>query len=112
MSADKLDFASTYYKQPSGTDGINDWMEINGSPPIEVFRVTSNEDGDWLFCQKIDRIKTVLIQNHGTTFATGADVAPPKIAITQGSSTGNAKIAITHATAAREEFSIIIIGEL
>ena len=47
MAVELLTFAGTKYKQPAGTDGINDWMEINGSPSIEIFRVTSNEYGDW-----------------------------------------------------------------
>ena len=111
MAAELLDFNSTYYKQTSGTDGINDWMEVNCSPPTEVFRVTSNETGDWFFCRKIEKVKSVLIQNHGGSFATGADVAPPKVTVTHASAGGTAKIAIGHTTS-REEFSVIIIGEL
>ena len=111
MPAELLDFNATYYKQASGTDGINDWMEVNSNPPTEVFRVTSNENGDWFFCRKIEKVKVVLIQNHGTTFATGADMAPPKVTVNHASTGGTAKITIGHTTS-REEFSIIIIGEL
>lgn len=110
MPAELLDFAATKYKQPSGTDGINDWMELS-DPPTEVFRVTSNEDGDWFFCRRIVKVKNIRVQNHGTTFATGADMAPPKITVTHSTTGGTAKITIAHATS-REEFSIIIIGDL
>ncbi len=111
MSVELLDFAAIYYKQASGTDGINDWMEVNASPPTEVFRVTSNENGDWFFCRKIEKVKAILIQNHGTTFATGADVAPAKVTVTHASTGGTAKITIGH-SGSREVFSVIIIGEL
>lgn len=112
MAAEKLDFAAIKYKQTSGTDGIQDWMEINSTPHVEVFRVTSNESGDWIICNKINRVHTVLIQNHGETFATGVAVDPPKITVTQSaSSAASAKIAIEH-SAARETFSVIVIGEL
>lgn len=112
MGAEALIYDTTHYKQMGATDdGIRDWMEVNSSPPIEVFRVRSNETGDWLFCNKIERVKAVLAQNHGATFATGADVAPPKITVTHGTYGGTAKITIAHTTS-REDFSIIIIGEL
>lgn len=111
MSAELLDFHATYYKQPSGTDGINDWLEVNSKPHIEIIRVTSNEDGDWLFCRKIQKVQSVLIQNHGTTFATGADMAPAKVTVTEGTNGGGAKITIGHTTS-REVFSLMIIGGL
>ena len=111
MSAELLDFQATYYKQASGTDGINDWLEVNATPPVEIFRVTSNEDGDWFFCRKIQKVKAVLIQNHGGSLATGADVAPAKVTVTEATTGGGAKITIGHTTS-REVFSVIIIGEL
>uniref|UniRef100_A0A6M3LM36 Uncharacterized protein n=1 Tax=viral metagenome TaxID=1070528 RepID=A0A6M3LM36_9ZZZZ len=111
MAAEKLDFQTTYQKQPSGTDGINDWLEIADRSFFEVFRVTSNESGDWVFCQRLHRITACLIQNHGATFATGVVRDEPKLTITQGGTTSNAKITITH-SASRECFTIIVIGEL
>ena len=111
MASELLDFNSTTYKQAAGTDGINDWMEVNSSPPVEVFRVTSDESDDWFFCRKISRVKSVLIQNHGATFGTGVR-DNPQITISQGSGvSGTAKITITH-TDTQEVFSVIIIGEL
>jgi len=111
MAAEKLAHASTYYKQPVGTDGINDWMEINGSTQIEVFRVTSNESGDWIYCDKISRVSAVLIHNHGATIGTGVR-DNPKVTITNGAATGTAaKITIAH-TATQEVFSVMVIGEI
>lgn len=104
MAAELLDFASTYYKQPSGTDGIQDWMEINASPAIEVYRVTSNESGDWIIPRKIRKISAALIQNHGATFATGVARDEPKLTIADN------KVTITH-TGTRETFSVIIMGD-
>ena len=110
--AAQLERESTYYKQASGTVGINDWMEVNGSPHTEVFRVTSDADGDYFFCDKINNVKSVRIQNHGATFATGAATDSPKVTVTQSASSGkSAKIAIGH-TATKEVFSVKIIGDL
>lgn len=110
MGAEELNFAATTIKTAEGTDGINDWMEINTNPLIEVFRVTSNETGDYIFCRKINRVKGAWIQNHGATYATGIARDTPKLAITQGSATSNAKITITHTTT-REVFTLIVVGE-
>lgn len=111
MAAELLDYASTYYKQAAGTDGINDWLEVSGSPAIEVFRVTSDETGDWLFCRKISRVSAVLIHNHGATIGTGVK-DNPKVTITNGAATGAAaKIEIAH-TGTQEVFSIMVIGEI
>jgi len=110
MAPEKLDFAATHYKQTAGTDGIADWMEIPGSPAIEIFRISTNESGDWILCNKISRVKAVAIQNHGATFATGV-ADSPKIAITQAAAGGAAKITITH-TGTREVMSVMVIGEI
>ena len=111
MSAELLDHQATYYKQPAGTDGINDWMEIAGSPHIEIFRVTSNETGDWFFCKKISRVSSMTIQNHGATIGTGAR-DNPKVTVTNGAATGTAaKITIAH-TGTQEVFSVMIVGEI
>lgn len=110
--AAQLTRESTYYKQPSGTVGINDWMEVNSSPHVEVFRVTSDADGDFFFCDKINSVKSIRIQNHGVSFATGVSVDSPKVTVTQSASSGKtAKIAIGH-TATKEVFSVKIIGDL
>uniref|UniRef100_A0A6M3K0J7 Uncharacterized protein n=1 Tax=viral metagenome TaxID=1070528 RepID=A0A6M3K0J7_9ZZZZ len=109
--AAQLTFETTYQKQPSGTKGINDWMELNCSPATEVFRVTSDADGDFFYCNKISRTKAVMVQNHGATFATGVSRDTPKITIRNGTTTMNAKITIGH-TATAECFSVIVIGEL
>ena len=114
MASEKLDYAATYYKQTAGTDGIADWMEIPGSPHIEIFRVSSNESADWIICNKISRVKAVAIQNHGATFGTGkAD--PPKVTVTNAATgsgtTSAARITITH-SATQEVFSVMIIGEI
>jgi len=110
MAAEKLDFAATAYKQDAGTDGINDWMEIAGTPHMEVFRVTSNESGDWLYCNKISKVTGVFVQNHGATFGTGA-TDTPKITVTNAKAGGSAKIAIGHSTT-QEVFSVLVIGEI
>lgn len=110
MAAELLDHHATYDKQPAGTDGINDWLEINGSPHIEIFRVTSNESGDWFFCKKISRVLGMTIQNHGATIGTGVR-DNPKITITNATTGGAAKIAIAHSTT-QEVFSVMVVGEI
>jgi len=110
MAAEKLDYAATSYKQAAGTDGINDWMEIAGTPHMEVFRVTSNETGDFLYCNKISKVTGVFIQNHGANFGTGVRDSP-KITVTNAKTGGSAKITITHTTT-REVFSVLVIGEI
>lgn len=88
-----------------------DRLEVNGAPNIEVIRVQSTANGDAFFSSKFQRIKCIIPQNHGTTFATGVARDPPRITITQGSGTQNAKITITH-SAATEVFSLLVIGDL
>ncbi len=111
MGVEELAFNATTVYQAIGTDGIQDHLEIPGSPFIEVFRVTSNESGDWLFCRKINKVMGVWVQNHGTTFATGVAVDAPKLTVDDTTTTGGAKITITHTTA-RETFTIVIMGWL
>ena len=90
---------------------ISDFLEVDGSPNLEVVRVSSTANGDSFFSRKFHKIKAVITQNHGTTFATGVARDSPKIVVTQGSGTNNAKITITH-SAATEVFSFLIVGEL
>jgi len=107
----ELTFAPTKVKYASGATGINDWKEINTSPMIEVFRVTSGNSGDFLFCKKIHKVAAVLIHNHGATFATGVSRDNPRVTVTSGGITkGSAKITIVH-SATDECFSIMVIGE-
>ena len=97
--------------QADGTVGINAYCENPGIPEIEVFRVTSDASGDYFFSRRFKKIKSVLIQNHGATFATGAARDPPKLTITQGSATATGKLTITHTTT-EEVFSVIVFGEI
>jgi hypothetical protein len=112
MAAENLTFNTTTVKQTGATgDGIRDWMEVAGSPHIEVIRVMSNESGDWVFTQKIHKVMGISVQNHGATFATGVARDSPQLTITQGSTNSAAKITITH-TGTREVFTLIVYGEL
>ena len=90
---------------------VSDYLEVNPDVPIEIVRVSSTASGDSYKSQKFNRIKSVIAQNHGNTYASGSVRDSPKIAVTQGSSTSNATITITH-SAATEIFSLFIIGEL
>ena len=92
-------------------DGIYAYIEAQGSPEIEVFRVKSSNASDWFFSRRFKKIKSIMIQNHGATFATGVARDPPKVIATQGTATANAKVTITH-TATAEFFSVIVFGEL
>lgn len=95
-------------------DGIYYYTEIPGTPEIEVYRVRSSVDGDFILSRRLNKIKSIMIQNHGATFATGgltAGADPPKTVITQGTNTSSAKITINHSATA-EFFSIIVFGEL
>lgn len=107
----ELTLAAEGTKQAGGTVGINDWMEINNKPFIEVFRVTSDANGDYFFCRKIQKVTGVLIQNHGAAYATGAATDEPKYSVTHGTNGGTAKITITH-TATEEVFSVFVFGEV
>jgi len=91
------------------TTTINDYLEVHGNPNLEVVRFTSTTVGDSVTSKKFNRIKTVLIQNHGATFATGIR-DPPKVIITQGSATTNAKVTVMH-SGTTEVFSLLIVGE-
>jgi len=106
MAAEKLAFSATQVFQSTGTDGINHWTEkqLGGGLWMELFRVTSNESGDWFFCKRIGKIQAVAIQNHGATFATGVARDSPKY------ETRANKITITH-SATREVFSVLVIGK-
>lgn len=92
-------------------DGIHYYAEVPGTPEIEVYRVRSSADGDFLFSRRFSKIKAIQIQNHGASFATGVSRDPPKTVITQGTATSSAKITINHDTTT-EVFSIIVYGEL
>ncbi len=94
-------------------DGIYAYIEAT-SPEIEVFRVRSSVNGDFFYSRRFQKIKTFMVQNHGATFATGSLAVgsdPPKIVLTQGTTTANAKLTITH-TGTAEFLSIIIWGEM
>lgn len=89
--------------------GINEYLEIPGDPTIEHFRVTSDSNGDWFYSRRFHKIRSVMVQNHGATFATGVSRDPPKITVTQGTKGNPAKITINH-TATSECFSIRLEG--
>lgn len=91
---------------------VLDYMEGDASPNVEVARVQSTAaTGDIFFSRKFSKILGHEVQNHGATFASGVVRDPPKLVITQGSSTTNAKVEIQH-TATTEVFSLILYGEL
>jgi hypothetical protein len=89
---------------------VSDYLEVHGTPVVEVARVSSTASGDYFISKKFHRIKAVLIQNHGATFDAGVSRDSPKITIVQGGATNNAKVQITHTTTT-EVFSILLIGE-
>jgi hypothetical protein len=93
------------------TKGINFYEELPGNNEIEIFRVTSDANGDWFFSRKFYYVKSVMVQNHGATFATGVARDPPKIVVTQGNANAPAKITINH-SGTDECFSIILIGDM
>lgn len=103
MAAANLAMASSGQVQPVGTKGINAYLELPGTAQVEVFRVTSDASGDWFFSRKFQKIKSVMVQNHGANIGTGA-TDPPQLTISDN------KITITH-TASTEVFSIIIWGD-
>ena len=107
----ELTFDTSLGVPKTSGDGIYYYSEIPGTPEIEHFRIKSSVNGDFFFSRRFQKIKVISVQNHGATFATGVSRDPPKIVITQGSATANAKITINH-TATAEFFSIRIIGEL
>ena len=112
MAAAELVMAGVGQGQTAGTKGINDYIEAPGNPQIEVFRVTSDADGDYFFSRKFIKIKAPLVQNHGATLNTGSR-DQPKIVVQQGDEATStpAKITINH-TATEEVFSFIIIGDM
>ncbi len=108
--AAELTMAGAGLVQPDGTVGINYYDECPGSPNIEVFRVTSDANGDFFYSRKFEKIKTPLIQQHGATFNTGS-IDSPKITVAQGTDGKAAKITINH-DATEEVFSVIIFGDM
>lgn len=94
-----------------GTNGITDYIEPTSMPEIEVFRVTSTGNGDWFYSRKFEKIKSIMIQNHGATFGTGRR-DPPKVMVAQGSGGSAARITINHTDDAQEVFSVIVFGEI
>ena len=106
----ELNFNATTVKQTGTDDGIHDWMEINSSPNIEVFRVMSSASGDYFYSRKFSKVIGYEAQNHGATAATGVARDPPKISITERTDGGMAKVTITH-SATQEVFTIILYGE-
>lgn len=110
MAAAELTMAGTGLEQADGTKGINYYNECPGSPNIEVFRVTSDSNGDYFYSRKFSKLKVPLVHNHGATFNTGSR-DQPKITVTQGTNGNPAKITITH-TATKEVFSFIIFGDM
>jgi len=87
-----------------------DYLEVTGFPGMEIVRVQTNQSGDSYTSKKFHKIKSVMIQNHGATFATGVAVDAPKVTIMQGGKNTNAKVFITH-TSTAEVFSLNILGE-
>ena len=110
MAAAELTMAGTGLQVADGTKGINGYIECPGDPSIEVFRVTSDADGDYFYSRKFEKIKTISIHNHGATFNTGS-IDQPKAVVTQGTNGKPAKITIYH-TATKEVFSVIIFGDM
>jgi len=108
--ASELTMAATGVVQTVTTNGINGYVECPGDPNIEAFNVTSSVNGDYFFSRKFEKIKTILIQNHGATLNT-AGIDQPKAVVTQGTNGKAAKITIYHDTT-KEVFSVIIFGDL
>ena len=106
----ELTMAGTGLEVADGTVGINGYIECPGDPSIEVFRVTSETNGDYFYSRKFEKIKTPLVHNHGATFNTGSRDSP-KIVVTQGTDGKAAKITIYHDTT-EEVFSFIIFGDM
>jgi len=112
MAAEELTMAGVGEVQAVGTDGIAAYLETPGSSNVEVFRVESDESGDYFFSRKFIKIKTVLIQNHGADIGTG-EKDPPKIVVTQGDEATNTMAKITiHHTDTDEVFSVILFGDI
>ncbi|KKN53834.1 hypothetical protein LCGC14_0598600 [marine sediment metagenome] len=107
----ELKLAGTGEVQPAGTDGIAGYLEVPGLPQLEVMRVESSLNGDFVFSRRFQKIKSVHAQNHGTNIGTGVRADNPKITITQGGTNSNAKITINH-TATQEVFSLFIWGDV
>ena len=99
---------------PDGTKGITGYIEVTGTPEIEVIRVHADASGDYFYSRKFKKIKSFMVQNHGASMATGVSRDPPKVVVTNAGDTSSgttAKFTITH-TATDETFSFIIFGEL
>ena len=108
----QLTLAAAGQVQAVGTDGINEYLEMPGTAQLEVMRVTSTNDGDYVYSQRFQTIKSVKATNHGSAIGTGRRADPPKITITQGSATANAKITINHTNSSQEVFSLFIWGDM
>ena len=111
MAAAELVFTSEGIPFADGTKGITGYVEIPGTPEIEVIRVHADASGDYFYSKRFQKIKTVMVQNHGNGMTTGVSRDPPKVVVTQGGANANAKVTIYH-TATDETFSFIIWGEL
>ena len=98
--------------QAVGTDGINAYLEVPGTAQLEIMRVTSTNTGDFVFSKRFQKIKSAKATNHGATIGTGRRADPPKITITQGIDTSNAKITIGHSDSSQEVFSLFIWGDM
>ena len=111
MAAAELTLAGVGQPQATGTKGITAYLETPGSPNVEVFRVNSEDSGDFIYSRKFIKIKTVHVQNHGATIGTGKK-DPPKVVVTQGNETGTtmAKVTLYHDN--DEVYSIIIFGDM
>lgn len=112
MAAAELTMAGVGQVQAVGTKGIAAYLELPGSPNVEVFRVESDTSGDWFYSRKFIKIKTFLVQNHGANIGTGVK-DPPKVVVTQGNeaTATMAKLTITHSST-DEVFSFIIFGDM
>ncbi len=107
----ELTMAGTGKVQAVGTDGINAYLEVPGTAQLEIMRVTSTGNGDYVYSKRFQKIKSAKATNHGTAIGVGRRDDDPKITITQGGTNANAKITIGH-TASQEVFSLFIWGDM
>lgn len=107
----ELTLAAAGQVQAVDTDGINEYLEVSGTPQLEVMRVTSTNTGDYVYSKRFQKIKSIAVTNHGANIGTGRRADPPKLGITQGSGSSNAKITITHTNSSQEVFSLFIWGD-
>ncbi len=88
-----------------------DRMEINSAPAMEIVSIQSTVTGDVFVSKKFQKITGIAVQNHGATAATGVARDSPKLVVSQGSTTRNSRITITH-TNTTEVFTLILTGEM